>query len=93
MNAANGLFIHHLHTCFRYSISANLFAITHDPKLVLLFSGADHIRETDGLWAVLAWLSILAFRKQSVEEVMIDHWKTYGRNYYTRSGVKGTIFF
>ncbi|XP_026791711.3 phosphoglucomutase-1 [Pangasianodon hypophthalmus] len=47
-------------------------------------TGADHIREKDGLWAVLAWLSILAFRKQSVEEVMIDHWKTYGRNYYTR---------
>lgn len=54
-------------------------------KLDFLFSGADHIREMDGLWAVLAWLSILAFRKQSVEEVMIDHWKTYGRNYYTRS--------
>ncbi|KAI5612534.1 phosphoglucomutase-1, partial [Silurus asotus] len=47
-------------------------------------TGADHIREKDGLWAVLAWLSILAFRKQSVEEVMIDHWKTYGRNFYTR---------
>lgn len=61
-------------------------------KLVSLFSGADHIREKDGLWAVLTWLSILAFRKQSVEEVMIDHWKTYGRNYYTRSGMKRTIF-
>ncbi|KAI4881317.1 hypothetical protein NFI96_029943, partial [Prochilodus magdalenae] len=47
-------------------------------------TGSDHIREKDGLWAVLAWLSILATRKQSVEEIMIEHWKTYGRNYYTR---------
>uniref|UniRef100_A0A4W4FB08 Phosphoglucomutase 1 n=1 Tax=Electrophorus electricus TaxID=8005 RepID=A0A4W4FB08_ELEEL len=47
-------------------------------------TGADHIREKDGLWAVLAWLSILAARKQSIEEVMTEHWKTYGRNYYTR---------
>lgn len=62
-------------------------------KLGFLFAGADHIREKDGLWAVLAWLSILAFRKQSVEEVMIDHWKTYGRNYYTRSAVKKTLGF
>ncbi|KAG9273680.1 phosphoglucomutase-1-like [Astyanax mexicanus] len=47
-------------------------------------TGSDHIREKDGLWAVLAWLSILATRKQSVEEVMVEHWRTYGRNYYTR---------
>uniref|UniRef100_A0A8C4WXB7 phosphoglucomutase (alpha-D-glucose-1,6-bisphosphate-dependent) n=1 Tax=Eptatretus burgeri TaxID=7764 RepID=A0A8C4WXB7_EPTBU len=48
------------------------------------FSGSDHIREKDGLWAVLAWLSIMASRKQSVEEIMKDHWAKYGRNFFTR---------
>ncbi|XP_056149238.1 phosphoglucomutase-1-like [Lampris incognitus] len=47
-------------------------------------TGGDHIREKDGLWAVLAWLSILATRKQSVEDIAKDHWLKYGRNYYTR---------
>ncbi|XP_028328324.1 phosphoglucomutase-1-like isoform X1 [Gouania willdenowi] len=47
-------------------------------------TGGDHIREKDGLWAMLAWLSILAFRRQSVEDVVKDHWLKYGRNYFTR---------
>ncbi|MGR3502361.1 alpha-D-glucose phosphate-specific phosphoglucomutase [Pseudaestuariivita sp.] len=47
-------------------------------------TGSDHVREKDGLWAVLAWLNILAVRQQSVAEIMQDHWKTYGRNYYSR---------
>ena len=47
-------------------------------------TGSNHIREKDGLWAVLLWLNILARRRQSVEEVMQDHWRTYGRNYYAR---------
>ncbi|XP_020795244.1 LOW QUALITY PROTEIN: phosphoglucomutase-1-like [Boleophthalmus pectinirostris] len=47
-------------------------------------TGSDHIREKDGLWAVLAWLSILAARRQSVEDILKDHWLKYGRNYYTR---------
>uniref|UniRef100_UPI00358FD337 phosphoglucomutase-1 isoform X1 n=2 Tax=Myxine glutinosa TaxID=7769 RepID=UPI00358FD337 len=47
-------------------------------------TGSDHIREKDGLWAVLAWLSIMASRKQSVEEIMKDHWAKYGRNFFTR---------
>ncbi|MFK5978464.1 MAG: alpha-D-glucose phosphate-specific phosphoglucomutase [Rhizobiaceae bacterium] len=47
-------------------------------------TGSSHIREKDGLWAVLFWLNFLAARKQSVAEIMTDHWKTYGRNYYTR---------
>lgn len=50
-------------------------------------TGSDHIREKDGLWAVLAWLSILATRKQSVEEIMKDHWQKFGRNFFTRSGM------
>ncbi|MDH5786068.1 MAG: alpha-D-glucose phosphate-specific phosphoglucomutase [Chromatiales bacterium] len=47
-------------------------------------TGSDHVREKDGLWAVLAWLNILAARKQSVAEIMKEHWAEYGRNYYTR---------
>lgn len=47
-------------------------------------TGSDHIREKDGCWAVLAWLSILAEKNQSVEEVVTEHWKTYGRNFFTR---------
>ena len=47
-------------------------------------TGSDHVREKDGLWAVLLWLNILAVRKQSVLAVMQDHWGEYGRNYYSR---------
>lgn len=42
------------------------------------------MREKDGLWAVLLWLNILAVRKQSVDEIVREHWATYGRNYYSR---------
>lgn len=47
-------------------------------------TGSDHIREKDGVWAVLAWLSILAKRKKTVEEILIDHWAKFGRNFFTR---------
>ncbi|MDW4498952.1 alpha-D-glucose phosphate-specific phosphoglucomutase [Sulfitobacter sp. D35] len=47
-------------------------------------TGSDHVREKDGLWAVLLWLNILAERKQPVQEIVEEHWRTYGRNYYTR---------
>jgi phosphoglucomutase len=47
-------------------------------------TGSNHIREKDGLWAVLCWLNILAERQQSVSEIVNDHWQQYGRNYYTR---------
>jgi phosphoglucomutase len=47
-------------------------------------TGSNHIREKDGLWAVLFWLNLLAVKQQSIENIMHDHWKTYGRNYYTR---------
>jgi phosphoglucomutase len=42
------------------------------------------VREKDGLWAVLLWLNILAARKQPVKEIVQGHWKTYGRDFYTR---------
>lgn len=47
-------------------------------------TGSNHVREKDGLWAVLLWLNILAVRKQSVAEIMAEHWAEYGRNYYSR---------
>ncbi len=47
-------------------------------------TGSDHVREKDGLWAVLFWLNLLAVRKQSVQEIMTRHWQTYGRHYYSR---------
>jgi phosphoglucomutase len=47
-------------------------------------TGSNHVREKDGLWAVLLWLNILAVRKQSVDEIVREHWAVYGRNYYTR---------
>jgi phosphoglucomutase len=47
-------------------------------------TGSDHVREKDGVWAVLMWLNILAKRKMSVAQIMQDHWQTYGRNYYSR---------
>ncbi len=47
-------------------------------------TGSNHIREKDGLWAVLFWLNILAVKQKSVEELMQEHWQTYGRNYYSR---------
>tara|TARA_R110002049_G_scaffold269477_2_gene446375 strand:- start:1996 stop:3630 length:1635 start_codon:yes stop_codon:yes gene_type:complete len=47
-------------------------------------TGSNHIREKDGLWAVLYWLNILAVRKQSVADIVGQHWQEYGRNYYTR---------
>ena len=47
-------------------------------------TGSNHVREKDGLWAVLLWLNILAARRQSVVDIMGDHWATFGRNYYAR---------
>ncbi|KAG5236779.1 hypothetical protein OIU77_014264 [Salix suchowensis] len=56
-------------------------------------TGSDHIREKDGIWAVLAWLSIVAYKNKenlgggelvTVEDIVRNHWATYGRHYYTR---------
>ncbi len=47
-------------------------------------TGSDHVREKDGLWAVLLWLNILAAAGKSVAQLMADHWARYGRNYYSR---------
>lgn len=47
-------------------------------------TGSDHVREKDGLWAVLLWLNILAVRRESVAAILSQHWGRFGRNYYSR---------
>ncbi|MCW2364517.1 MULTISPECIES: alpha-D-glucose phosphate-specific phosphoglucomutase [Sphingobium] len=52
-------------------------------------TGSDHVREKDGVWAVLLWLNILAERKISVDALARDHWARFGRNYYVRHDYEG----
>ena len=52
-------------------------------------TGSDHVREKDGLWAVLLWLNILAARGMSVDGIMREHWARFGRNYYARHDYEG----
>jgi phosphoglucomutase len=52
-------------------------------------TGSDHVREKDGLWAVLFWLNLLAVRQESVEAIVQAHWRKFGRNYYTRYDYEG----
>lgn len=52
-------------------------------------TGSNHVREKDGLWAVLLWLNILALRKQSISEIMTQHWQSFGRDYYSRYDFEG----
>ncbi|SFP57516.1 alpha-D-glucose phosphate-specific phosphoglucomutase [Tranquillimonas alkanivorans] len=52
-------------------------------------TGSDHVREKDGLWAVLLWLNILAATGKSVQQIMHDHWESFGRNVYSRHDYEG----
>ncbi|MEZ5789502.1 MAG: alpha-D-glucose phosphate-specific phosphoglucomutase [Nitratireductor sp.] len=52
-------------------------------------TGSDHVREKDGLWAVLLWLNILAVRKEPVKQIVESHWREYGRNQYSRHDYEG----
>ncbi len=52
-------------------------------------TGSSHIREKDGIWAVLFWLNIIAATGHSVEEITLAHWKKYGRSYYMRFDFEG----
>jgi len=52
-------------------------------------TGSDHVREKDGLWAVLLWLNILAARRESMKTIAAGHWARFGRNYYARHDYEG----
>lgn len=52
-------------------------------------TGSNHVNEKDGIWAVLFWLNLLAIKKQSVEEIVTQHWKKFGRHYYIRYDYEG----
>lgn len=52
-------------------------------------TGSDHIREKDGLWAILFWLNIIAVKRKSVAQILLEHWQTFGRNYYSRHDYEG----
>jgi len=52
-------------------------------------TGSSHVREKDGLWAVLFWLNLLAVRKESVADIVTGHWRRFGRNYYSRHDYEG----
>ena len=52
-------------------------------------TGSSHVREKDGLWAVLFWLNILARRRESVREILAAHWAGHGRDYYSRHDYEG----
>ena len=52
-------------------------------------TGSSHIREKDGIWAILFWLNIIAATGKSVEEITMEHWKKYGRSYYMRNDYDG----
>ncbi|MBC7732681.1 MAG: alpha-D-glucose phosphate-specific phosphoglucomutase, partial [Bacteriovorax sp.] len=52
-------------------------------------TGSDHVREKDGVWAVLFWLDIVAARGESVEAIVRDHWRRFGRNFYSRHDYEG----
>ena len=76
--------------CFETPTGWKFFGNLLDAGLITLCgeesagTGSNHVREKDGLWAVLLWLNILAKRKQSVVDIVTEHWATYGRNYYSR---------
>lgn len=74
------------------SLNLNSFWACLNLQTYILILGGDHIREKDGLWAVLAWLSILATRRQSVQDILKDHWLKYGRNYFTRCTLLHDLF-
>ena len=52
-------------------------------------TGSDHVREKDGVWAVLFWLNLVAVRGESVEAIVRDHWQRFGRNVYSRHDYEG----
>jgi phosphoglucomutase len=77
-------------TCFETPTGWKYFGNLMDANLATLCgeesygTGSHHIREKDGLWAVLYWLNLLAARGKSVNQIVQEHWARFGRNYYSR---------
>jgi phosphoglucomutase len=88
---AEAMGIHHYETPTGWKFFGNLL----DAKKIALCgeesfgSGSDHVREKDGLWAVLFWLNLLAVRAQPVSQILAEHWARYGRDYYSRHDYEG----
>jgi phosphoglucomutase len=76
--------------CFETPTGWKFFGNLLDSNLITLCgeesfgTGSNHVREKDGLWAVLYWLQVLADKKCSVSDLLQNHWKKFGRNYYSR---------
>ncbi len=76
--------------CYETPTGWKFFGNLLDARMVTLCgeesfgTGSDHVREKDGLWAVLFWLNLLAVRKESVADIVHSHWRRFGRNYYSR---------
>ena len=81
--------------CYETPTGWKFFGNLLDARLITLCgeesfgTGSDHVREKDGLWAVLFWLNLLAVRHQSVEAIVQEHWRRFGRNFYTRYDYEG----
>ena len=76
--------------CFETPTGWKFFGNLLDAKRITLCgeesfgTGSDHVREKDGLWAVLFWLNLLAVRREPVAEILYEHWHQFGRNFYSR---------
>jgi phosphoglucomutase len=81
--------------CFETPTGWKFFGNLLDARKIVLCgeesfgTGSDHVREKDGLWAVLFWLNLLAAKQQSVAKIMEEHWRRFGRNYYARHDYEG----
>jgi phosphoglucomutase len=81
--------------CFETPTGWKFFGNLLDARRIVLCgeesfgTGSDHVREKDGLWAVLFWLNLLAVKKQSVAAILDEHWRRFGRNYYARHDYEG----
>jgi phosphoglucomutase len=81
--------------CFETPTGWKFFGNLLDAKKITLCgeesfgTGSDHVREKDGLWAVLFWLNLVAVKKQPVGEIVREHWKKFGRDFYSRHDYEG----
>lgn len=76
--------------CFETPTGWKYFGNLLDADLITLCgeesfgTGSNHLREKDGIWAVLFWLNLIAAKSRSVQDIVVEHWRRFGRNYYSR---------